>query len=231
MEIDFVLSQKFKKKHIRVLDIGAHHGELLDIFSNYNHPHFFEIYSVEPLSRNIRKLRSKALKYKILNNIKCTIIPYAISDKHETKKFFLGSSDTLFTCDETWKEKFSQEFINFSEIDISCLTLSEISQEYFSDNLYFDLIKIDTEGHDLNIIRSLNSSDIKADSIIFEASSDMVTNSSCIKLLTHMGFTNFFFFGRHDISTRFIGEITDLKKVENLFESEIVSSGNIVAFS
>jgi hypothetical protein len=34
MEIDFVFSRFLYKKKIRILDIGAHHGEFLDIFSN-----------------------------------------------------------------------------------------------------------------------------------------------------------------------------------------------------
>ena len=54
-----------EKRDIKVLDIGAHHGEFLDIFGTFNHSHKWLVYCVEPLARNRKFLKRKIRNIKI----------------------------------------------------------------------------------------------------------------------------------------------------------------------
>jgi hypothetical protein len=56
MEIDFIFSRFIKKKTLRILDVGAHHGEFLDIFSNLQ---FIKILGIFVLCFNPELIISK----------------------------------------------------------------------------------------------------------------------------------------------------------------------------
>ena len=92
MEIDFIFSRLIKKKKLRILDIGAHHGEFLDIFSNLQFGKIrqnFEIFCFEPFVKNFGIIKKK-LNY-LDGNIKVHIYNFAISNKTEKKFFYIGS--------------------------------------------------------------------------------------------------------------------------------------------
>jgi FkbM family methyltransferase len=229
MEVDFALSRVWKKRDIKVLDIGAHHGEFLDIFGTFNHSHKWLVYCVEPLARNRKFLKRKIRKYK---SIVAHIIPYGISDVAGQKTFFLGSADTLFTCNSHWKNIFPEHFADSQEIAINCLTVNDLVARYqIPENEHFDLIKVDVEGHDINVIDSFCKSGITSTVIIFEISNDCKITSKCIDLLRLKGFNEFFLFGRIGIPTTYIGEYIDEVQLQNLLQSGRIAGGNMVGFS
>lgn len=229
MEVDFALSRVWEKRDLKILDIGAHHGEFLDIFGTFNHLHKWSVHCVEPLARNRKFLKRKARKYK---NVTAYIIPEGVSDVSGQKTFFLGSADTLFTCNSEWKNIFPEHFTDSREISINCLTVSELASRYsIPNNEHFDLIKVDVEGHDVNVIDSFCKSGITCTAIIFEISEDCKKTSRCIELLRKKGFNEFYTFGRIGIPTTFIGEYVDEVQQNKLFQSGRIAGGNIVGFS
>lgn len=229
MEVDFALSRLVDKKSLKVLDIGAHHGEFLDIFGTFNHWHEWDVYCVEPLDQNRKFLTTKSKKFR---NVKVSILPVGISDVSEKKTFYLGETDTLFTCNAEWVQKFPADFAKQKQFEIRCLTVNDLSQEFGIPKLTkFDMVKIDVEGHDLNVIKSFCESSFNSTALIFEVSPAVTTIDECLSLLRRKGFKEFFIFGRTGIPTTHIGEIKDASQVQNLFESGKISVGNVVALS
>lgn len=228
MEVDFALSRVFNKIDLSVLDIGAHHGEFVDIFGAFNHWHRWKVYCVEPLADNRKVLNRKIGKFK---NVKMEILPIGISDVSEVKTFYLGSADTLFTCSENWKEVFPDEFKNSQRMVIDCLTVQDAVTKYRIEEVHFDLVKVDVEGHDLNVIESLCRSQLTATAIIFEVSADVNIAECCIELLRLKGFNEFYVFGRKGIPTTYIGEYVNVQQLRNLFADRRIEVGNIVGFS
>jgi hypothetical protein len=90
MEIDFIFSRFIKKKTLRILDVGAHHGEFLDIFSNLQFGGIFQkfqIFCFEPFDKNFNIIKKKMRN--LNKNIKAKIYNFAISNKTEKKIFFM----------------------------------------------------------------------------------------------------------------------------------------------
>jgi len=227
MEVDFALSRVWDKRGITVLDIGAHHGEFLEIFGTFNHAHNWTVYSVEPIAENRRYLTIASKKYK---NINTHIIPIGISDVSTEKTFYLGSASTLFTCSEDWVKSLPEFFKNFTTTNVKCLTIQDMAKAYgIPENQHFDFIKIDVEDHDFNVIKSFYESKITSSALMFEISSNSNLTLEAINLLKLKGFDEFFIFGRKGIPTTFIGEYTDEINYQNLFNSGRITAGNIVA--
>ena len=59
MEVDFFVSRNLNKKKLRIVDIGAHHGEFLDIFKEYKYNQKYQIYSIEPYKKNFSIIEKK----------------------------------------------------------------------------------------------------------------------------------------------------------------------------
>jgi len=59
MEVDFFVSRNLNKKKLRIVDIGAHHGEFLDIFKEYKYNQKYHIYSIEPYKKNFSIIEKK----------------------------------------------------------------------------------------------------------------------------------------------------------------------------
>ena len=105
MEFDFAMSRLNENKEIKILDIGAHHGEFSELCGTFNRFHNWKIFCVEPLKQNIKHIKKK--KY---TNVSQSIIPIGISDISNIKTFTLGTADSLFTCEPEWKDKFPDHF-------------------------------------------------------------------------------------------------------------------------
>lgn len=227
MEVDFALSRVYDQRKIKVLDIGSHHGEFIDIIGSFNHFHEWEIYCVEPLDQNRKKIENKKRKYK---NVSVNILPVGISEISEIKKFYLGDADTLFTCNESWRDEFKENFKKFTEHVINCLSVDDLVRTYSLPKSDFDFIKIDVEGHDLNVIKSFCHSQINSRVVMFEVSKDVHSVQDAVDLLRKKGFHEFVLFGRVGIPTTFLGEYENVTQLETLFSSGRISCGNIVCF-
>jgi FkbM family methyltransferase len=228
MEVDLVFSRLFNKRQLRIIDIGSHHGEFLNIFEHHNDEHSFNVVCVEPLRENVAILKKNIRKFK---RVKATICDVAISDVTGAKTFYLGKSSSLFTCTEEWKHIFPEYFQQTKEVIIQSLTFADLLRRFGIDNSEtFDLIKIDTEGHDLQVLRSIFVTKARAFAVMFEFNYNLKDVTESINLLKSKNFREFYIFGRTGIPTTYIGEWISEQHLGDLVNRGIVKTGNIVAF-
>lgn len=233
MEIDFIFSRFIKKKTLRILDVGAHHGEFLDIFSNLQFGGIhqrFEIFCFEPFDKNFNIIKKK-IKY-LNSNVKTKIYNFAISNKTEKKIFYVGKNDTLVTCESYWINKFKKEFINYKKLKMQCLTFADFIKQYNFNNFQeIDLLKIDVEGHDLIVLNSILENDIKINSVMIEFEpNNSLKNKEIIKYLILKKFAKIFIFGRDGIYTSYIGEYINNRNFARIMNTNKIFTGNLVAF-
>jgi hypothetical protein len=148
------------------------------------------------------------------------------------KKLSILEVPTLyFTCSENWKSIFPDHFKNIQNHTIECLTIDDLAKKYsIPEREHFDLIKIDVEGHDINVIKSFCDSNITCTSIIFEIPYNLKEIKISLDLLKQKGFSEFFVFGRTGIPTTYIGEFISVDHINNLYSSGRIQVGNIVGF-
>lgn len=229
MEVDLVLSRIAPAKPLRVLDIGSHHGELLDILELHPDRHRCQVICVEPERSNIAVLKARVRCFRRLD---VTLCPVAISDRSGAKPFFTASASTLFTCSEDWKVAFPDFFKDSREVAVPCLTISDLALRYsISSEPSFDFVKIDTEGHDLAVLSSLLASPITADALMFEIGfhHDLDTVEGC-ELLRAAGYAELYVFARTGLPTTYIGEWQGVTQLADLRSTGRLLAGNIVAF-
>jgi FkbM family methyltransferase len=233
MEIDFIFSRLINKKKLRILDIGAHHGEFLDIFSNLKFAKIiqnFEIFCFEPFVANFNVIKKKT-KY-LDKNIKANIYNFAISNKTEKKFFYVGSSDTLVSCESRWLKNFKNEFLNYKKILMQCFSFKDFITKYkFNVNIEIDLLKIDAEGHDFIVLNDIFQNNLIINSVMIEFDNqNLAMTKSIIKFLKLKKFIKIFIFGRNGISTSYIGEYTNKFNHLKILNENNISSGNLIAF-
>ena len=119
MEVDFVFSRMHKKTHLRILDIGAHHGEFCQIFERHGNMHSYDVICVEPMPQNCKILKSNIRN---LHRVSATICECAVSDVSGPRIFYAGDYSTLFTMTPEWKEFFPNSFSNQQEVEVECYT-------------------------------------------------------------------------------------------------------------
>jgi len=228
MEVDLALSRLHAKRRLRVVDVGAHHGEFLDIFERCHGEHLFDVICVEPLSENVMELRNKVGRYRRLSIVICDV---AISDVSGEKTFYQGSESTLFTCTAKWRDYFPEYFEDPKEVGVRCMTFADLFVEFGIDkDIPFDFIKVDAEGHDLNVLRSMVAAQIRPFAVMFEIGHDLNAVENAVKLLADNGFTEFFIFARTGIPTTYVGEWQGLKRLQELRETGRLKAGNVVGF-
>ncbi|MAH88849.1 MAG: hypothetical protein CMJ06_02215 [Pelagibacterales bacterium] len=190
------LKNLLKKNDNIIFDVGGHHGESIFFFNtNFNTS---KIYTFEPIEDNFLKLKNKT------KNIQEKVIyfNFALGNKKEKKaikKMIETSSSTLNEINEKSKYFKKKKFF---------LGLSKKDKMYIEKNVFIekgidiikkfkidkvDLLKIDTEGYELNVIRGFEKSIDKVDSVIFEHHYDTMikktyTYSDVNKYLINSGF-------------------------------------------
>lgn len=152
-----ILSE-IKKDKKNVFDIGAHEGYISAFLLKQN----FKVLAVEPDSRNQRVLRARFSKNKNFQMEK-----KGVSDKKGSALFFKHYTNSAFnTLNNKWKDVVEQrnDTISFhKEMEpVELITLDILIAE--RDIPAF--IKIDVEGHELEVINGLNQ---KVPLLSFEA--------------------------------------------------------------
>lgn len=191
-EEDFqILKRIFKCKKVNIIDIGASDGIAVNFFlKNLN---VKEVYCFEPHSLFIKKLNSLKKKF---TNIK--INKYGISSKEKSinvfipyvkffsKEFFMLTY-TFYDLNEL-KSQIKLDFINYKKILIKKVSLKLKKFKYINKKI--DLIKIDVNGHEYEIVKSIKKQ-IKIDKPIL-----IIENNSKIKeiskLLTKLGYKKYY---------------------------------------
>ena len=228
MEVDFVLSRLGGRSNLRVVDIGAHHGELLDIL--YLHPDrpMCDVICAEPEHSNLRVIRTRLPFYRRFHVL---LRPVGVSDTSGTRTFFTASETTLFTCTPEWKSAFPDAFRATAEVDVHCLTFSDLLQSCgVAPTTRIDFVKVDTEGHDLNVIRSIVQSRVLVDAVMFEIGLDDEAAECACELLDAHGFDEIYIFARVGATTTYVGDRRSSGDLDDLRECGKLSAGNIVAF-
>jgi len=122
----------FNKKNPVCFDIGAFHGVWGEGIFRYTSPNA-QIYFFEPNPENFTQLQKNMEGFK-----GATLLNMAISDKDGTLSFkFEGPTSNSRESENT--------------VNVQCSTIDK----FFETNQYVDIVKIDTEGHDMNVLKTL----------------------------------------------------------------------------
>ena len=162
-----------KKKNLEInifFDVGAHMGLYTDLV-NKIYPNC-KSFLFEPQSTIFNKVKEK---YSSNNNVQ--VFNKAISDTEKKQNLYLNMHDltsTLSTFDEqssylNFKAKlYGTDIKNMSygtEL-VQTITLDKFISEHYLEKI--DLIKIDTEGHEFNVLKGLKNQIEKVQNILIE---------------------------------------------------------------
>ena len=164
-----------------IFDVGGHEGESILLFNkNFN---FFKVYTFEPLKTNFLKLKinTKKIAEKIVY-LNC-----ALGDKKENriiKEMMETSSSTLNDINEKSiyykKKKFflgvRENKKMYVEKKVSIDRALNIIKKFKIKKI--DLLKIDTEGYELNVIKGFGVNIDIVKVIIFEHHYDLMINKN-----------------------------------------------------
>lgn len=154
--------KKFKKNFLKVIDIGGHKGETINFFlKNFN---INKIYVFEPNRKLYDKLINKYKKDNIF------IFNYGVGYKNEKNSLNISVDSASSTFNGInvntnyfkRKKKFlflgkkKSYFIDRQEIEIVNLSDFLLNKED-----YIDILKIDTEGYEMNILHGISKTDFK----------------------------------------------------------------------
>ena len=172
--ISFFLDNKVKI--IYFFDIGAHKGSYTDLF--IKHYKNLNIFMFEP-QKNIFKI----LKKKYDNKSKIKIFNIAISNKNTKKKLSINEHD-LTSSFSTFNENnyylklkaflFSKKIKKMikAKVLVKIIKLSNFIKVKKIKNI--DLVKIDTEGHELEVLQGINKCISKIKYILIEMHNDNI---------------------------------------------------------
>ena len=152
--------KKLIKKSLIIIDVGAHVGETINLF--YNNFSIENILAFEANPIVFKKLEKKIKK--INNKNKISLFNLGLGEKEESKVLTIfndTSSSTYNIIDEKTeyykrKNKFLSLFsknILQKKISTNILPLSKINKVNNLKNI--DILKIDTEGYELNILKGI----------------------------------------------------------------------------
>jgi len=138
--LDTYLVKEELTDDMAVLDIGANIGYYVLLEASQLDKG--RVYAFEPDPRNI-KLLEKNIK---LNNFedKVKIYPYAVSNKNETKTFYLGERTNV--------SSFIKREDVVDKIDVRCIKLDD----FFSIDT-IDLIRMDIEGYECQVLEGMRN--------------------------------------------------------------------------
>jgi FkbM family methyltransferase len=157
---------KLLEKRDLIFDIGANHGDKSAVFLKVAK----KVIAFEPDKSNIN-----FLNHRFYRNSHFTLVPNAVSDKSGFTEFFLVNEGSgLNTIDKNQKEN-----LNISKsYDVQVTTLENEIKRWGVP----DFIKIDVEGHELSVLRSLF---ILVQNLSFEANLSIKRSETiqCLELI------------------------------------------------
>ena len=155
-----------------VFDIGAHYGETIKLF--YKNLKLEKIYSFEASPVNFKILQKNALKY---DNKKIEIHNYGIGEKisndyiNQTAESSSSTINKLNINSKYFKKKLKILNIKKKEAFYQKIPIKIITLDHFIEDKKIeciDLLKIDTEGYELNVLKGLKKYNKKIKLIYFE---------------------------------------------------------------
>ena len=166
------------KKNGFYVDIGAHHSSRLSNTYKLYKENYWNGVNIDPSLSSYLDLKKKR-KRDININV-------GISDKKEILKFYYFNEGALNTFSLKKKNQLKLNYKLKKTERIQCQKLSDILDGCLKNNIKIDLLTIDTEGHDLKVLKSNNWNKYLPDYIIVEISSstlDEIIKHSITKFL------------------------------------------------
>ena len=164
-----IIKKELPNKISLLIDVGAHRGETIDFFNKY-----FKIKKKILFEPNIECYEYLKKKFK-----KDIIYPFALSDKNSEGIFKIGQLSYMSTLNKINPNSFYTYFKNIiififffnskiypKKYKVKIKRLDAITEIKKSKKI--DLIKIDTEGHELNVIKGMGKIIDKTKLILFE---------------------------------------------------------------
>jgi FkbM family methyltransferase len=188
-------------KIINLIDIGANIGNFSRDFLLF-YPKCREIVCFEPL-QFLNKVIQKKIEHK--KNLKLTIINKALSNKKKKQIFFYDKNNTELSSLNQYINQYSSSFANqFKPSEKMNLELDLLDNccKKFSQQKNF-IIKIDAQGHELEIIQGGLKTISRASIVLLECSfakqykNKEHTFSRCAQLLNKIDFHPIVFQPRH----------------------------------
>lgn len=187
---------KFNQNFINVIDIGGHKGETINFFlKNFN---VNKIYVFEPNHRLFETLIRK------FTNQNTFIYNYGVGFQNEKKILNISIDSASSTINKintnTDYYKRKKKFLSFGNkkpyfVGTQKIKVINLSEFLLSKESKIDILKIDTEGYELNILKGINKEDFKKIKLIyFEHHYDLMISkgykfSDINKLLKDNNFT------------------------------------------
>jgi len=159
-KIVIFFKKKLNEKLLNIIDVGAHKGETISLF--YKNFTINKILAFEPNPIVFKKLENKIKKTNYKNKI--ILFNLGLGSKEEEKDLLINndtSSSTYNVVDEnTEYYKRKKRFLSMFNKDIlrkkiltKILPLSKVNEVNHIENI--DILKIDTEGYELNILKGI----------------------------------------------------------------------------
>jgi len=159
-KIVIFFKKKLNEKLLNIIDVGAHKGETISLF--YKNFTINKILAFEPNPIVFKKLENKIKKTNYKNKI--ILFNLGLGSKEEEKDLLINndtSSSTYNAIDEnTEYYKRKKRFLSMLSKDIlrkkiltKILPLSKVNEVNHIENI--DILKIDTEGYELNILKGI----------------------------------------------------------------------------
>ena len=180
--IDKFIHQKrilsfFKNKKVKIkylIDVGSHKGLYTDLFLRN-----FKIEKIIMFEPQLKIYNFIKKKYN--NKKKIKIYNYAVSDKNSIQNLQLNYHD-LTTSLSGFDEKnfylkiksilFGVKNMTYKKIKIKTIKLENIFKKKIINRV--DLLKIDTEGHEFEVLKGLNKNITKIKYILIEFHNDKI---------------------------------------------------------
>lgn len=231
MEFDLVISRLHVKKKLVVIDVGAHHGEIIDVLGYSNRKHRFDIHALEPIAENYRKLRHKKFYWNLRSRMKIHTYETGIDIVTGEKDFYLGSADTLYTTNANQLEIFQSEFESYRTRSVPLISFHDFFEKNrIPENTEVDILKVDTEGSEFSVLSSLFETANRPNAIIFELQTTIGGLEPIVALLQKQGYEEFFIYLRDGLYTNYIGNLLNDRYLREEVLAQPGFGGNCVAF-
>jgi len=147
------------------------------------------------------------------------------------KTFYKRRVYTLFTCTDSWKQAFPAECAGHTHIQIECGPSDQLSKRLRGDlRTRFDLVTLDTEGHDYHVLHSIVNAGITRFYILFEIGHAIEDLQSALALLQGQGFDEYCVCRRAGIPRLCVGERQELDQLGSLHLQCRMAAANVEEF-